>query len=518
MEHLHIGSRIQVGKDRATILFIGSITGTKGEWLGIEWDDPNRGKHNGTHQDKHYFDCRYPTSGSFIRFHPEKVQTGRSFMDALKDRYLDDIDTTATYDKNKDKSELYWGGNKDIVVETYGFEKIMREQQQLGQLKVVGLAEQLVANAGNENEIDEAELTMEDVDLSRNLLSDWETIESIVSQLPKLQKLRLNQNRLLSPIGNYQLNHLHTLALSSTNITWKDVSTLAKSLNQLQDLQLGYNHINVDQPIHLPHLKCLNLEHNCITDWSYIMKLDTPNLETLFLNDNEIKTIITSTQNPFQKLTYLRLERNKINDWSSLDALDAFTLDHLRCKENHIFKDMDKEVELSHIVGRISSITTVNGNTLTPRERTDFERYYLIHCSKQGETHDSIGKQHPRYLELCKKHGEPDIGASKKREVSTLKDRLITIHITLRPIDELKTIQSVQDLPPVAKSITKRFIPTMTIRNVKHMIQKLLKISAVHQQLYLTDETRVMDISDDLRDLKFYGIKENDEIVVIVEK
>jgi hypothetical protein len=80
-------------------------------------------------------------------------------MDALKDRYLDEVDTTAAYDKNKDKSELYWGGNKDIVVETYGFEKIMRQQQQLGQIKVVGLAEQLVSCVGTENEIKDAELS-----------------------------------------------------------------------------------------------------------------------------------------------------------------------------------------------------------------------------------------------------------------------------------------------------------------------------------------------------------------------
>jgi hypothetical protein len=151
-----------------------------------------------------------------------------------------------------------------------------------------------------------------------------------------------------------------------------------------------------------------------------------------------------------------------------------------------------------------------------------------------------IAKQHPRYLELCKskiyyysqtktiavlkgkyyiEHGEPTIGTVK--EVSTLKDRLITITISLRPIDVLKTIQSVEALPESTKNITKRFIPTMTIRNVKHMIQKLFKISAAQQQLYLLqkqeDEVRVMDISDDLRDLKFYGISENDEIVVVVE-
>ena len=57
--YLQIGSRIQVGNDRATIRFVGTVKNTKGDWLGVEWDDPNRGKHNGTHQDVEYFSCRY---------------------------------------------------------------------------------------------------------------------------------------------------------------------------------------------------------------------------------------------------------------------------------------------------------------------------------------------------------------------------------------------------------------------------------------------------------------------------
>ena len=30
-----------------------------GEWYGIEWDDPDRGKHDGTHEGVKYFECRY---------------------------------------------------------------------------------------------------------------------------------------------------------------------------------------------------------------------------------------------------------------------------------------------------------------------------------------------------------------------------------------------------------------------------------------------------------------------------
>lgn len=65
----------------------------------------------------------------------------------------------------------------------------------------------------------------------------------------------------------------------------------------------------------------------------------------------------------------------------------------------------------------------------------------------------------------------------------------------------------------------------MTIRNVKHMIQKLLKIPAAKQQLVLLQfmednnnerDVMIMDITDDLRDLKFYGINSGDELLVII--
>lgn len=54
---LQVGNRIQIGSDRATIKYIGSVKGTKGEWLGIEWDDAQRGKHDGVHQGERYFNC-----------------------------------------------------------------------------------------------------------------------------------------------------------------------------------------------------------------------------------------------------------------------------------------------------------------------------------------------------------------------------------------------------------------------------------------------------------------------------
>lgn len=57
-----------------------------GTWLGIEWDDGLRGKHNGVVDGKRYFQTQMPTAGSFIR--PGKVGPCATLEDAARERYL----------------------------------------------------------------------------------------------------------------------------------------------------------------------------------------------------------------------------------------------------------------------------------------------------------------------------------------------------------------------------------------------------------------------------------------------
>lgn len=48
-------------------------------------------------------------------------------MQAFKDKYTaEQEENSVNYDKASDKGELYWGGNKNLVVETYGFGKVQR--------------------------------------------------------------------------------------------------------------------------------------------------------------------------------------------------------------------------------------------------------------------------------------------------------------------------------------------------------------------------------------------------------
>lgn len=54
-----VGDRLSFDNALCTVRYIGDVEGTKGDWLGVEWDDPFRGKHSGEHKGKRYFTCIY---------------------------------------------------------------------------------------------------------------------------------------------------------------------------------------------------------------------------------------------------------------------------------------------------------------------------------------------------------------------------------------------------------------------------------------------------------------------------
>lgn len=54
-----IGTRISLSSSLGTIKFVGHVENTTGIWLGVEWDEPTRGKHSGSKNGKQYFECRY---------------------------------------------------------------------------------------------------------------------------------------------------------------------------------------------------------------------------------------------------------------------------------------------------------------------------------------------------------------------------------------------------------------------------------------------------------------------------
>lgn len=58
----YIGQRLSLKRQTCTVRYIGSVADKSGDWLGVEWDDASRGKHDGTHDGTSYFRCRFTIS------------------------------------------------------------------------------------------------------------------------------------------------------------------------------------------------------------------------------------------------------------------------------------------------------------------------------------------------------------------------------------------------------------------------------------------------------------------------
>eukprot|EP00882_Tetradesmus_deserticola_P012016 GHRQ01012720.1.p1 GENE.GHRQ01012720.1~~GHRQ01012720.1.p1 ORF type:complete len:219 (+),score=34.44 GHRQ01012720.1:363-1019(+) len=88
---VEVGERLVVAKHRATVRYVGPVEGQEGTWAGLEWDDPSRGKHDGTTGGKRYFSCSSdsPTAASFVRI--SKISRSNSLVDALVLRYTNQL-------------------------------------------------------------------------------------------------------------------------------------------------------------------------------------------------------------------------------------------------------------------------------------------------------------------------------------------------------------------------------------------------------------------------------------------
>ena len=44
---------------RCTVKYVGEVQGHKGDWIGVEWDDPTDGKNDGSLSGVRYFSCAF---------------------------------------------------------------------------------------------------------------------------------------------------------------------------------------------------------------------------------------------------------------------------------------------------------------------------------------------------------------------------------------------------------------------------------------------------------------------------
>ena len=134
------GQRLSYGGALCTVRYYGRLEFTSGDWLGVEWNDPKRGKHDGQHKGQRIFHCLSPspTAASFIR-PTRRPDPQRAFLEALRLKYGDTPKQPIARSKTQHAQSGTAIGISGKLVEEVGFEKVSQQQSMLACLRIAAL-------------------------------------------------------------------------------------------------------------------------------------------------------------------------------------------------------------------------------------------------------------------------------------------------------------------------------------------------------------------------------------------
>ncbi|MCJ1401887.1 hypothetical protein MMC11_005104 [Xylographa trunciseda] len=547
----YIGKRVSLAGDLGTIRYVGKVVGTEHDWLGIEWDDPTRGKHDGAYNGHVYFQClnAQPKAASFLRS-TRKFDQPVSFMEAVHRKYSPAlIESTAPLGKHVEPVEPISISGK--VVEEIGFDKIAERQAMLDELQIAILDRSCISGYGpkpwsspygselldkdfNQNEsiavFGKNLPKLQFLDLGQNLLELWTDVTAICEAV-HIKVLRLNGNRFRSlEVPQWQdvtldkvYGDVEELYLEDTLLSWYQVLYLTSRFHRLQFLCLSSNLLK-DIPRSLPttNLTSLNLSFNyfqCIGCLHHLSCL--PLLEKLILRWNQIDRLTCDVIGPvstarrlsnptncstftepmvFKSLLHLDVSDNLISSFLFISHLPALApkLKSLRISHNPLFAVLSSDDSFILTLARIGSIETLNYSRITAAERLNAELYYLARIGTQlseypAEQAAEVLTYHPRFIELCNLHGAPTVnrkGASISDSLAnTLSARLITFTFSFKSFPSPEHGDLLDGRVETIKTL--RLPRTINTYYLKSEVGRLFSIQPMH--LRLTWETGEWD-------------------------
>ncbi|EIW60185.1 uncharacterized protein TRAVEDRAFT_164763 [Trametes versicolor FP-101664 SS1] len=535
------GTRLSHSGFLGTVRFVGPVDGTQGVWLGVEWDDPKRGKHDGVKDGKRYFTCLVPNSGSFIRPSPA-ICYGVTFLTALTAKYVE----SPLGALSSEKVVLGSSGGA-IEVEAVGLDKIRGKLAQLERLREVSLDNECVSQADTPGELARKCPGIRGLDLSKNLISGWDVVSAITVELSGLRRLSLNQNRLRPPqyfcVAAFE--RLEELQLNATFTTWEEFQAIIPHMPALASVELGYNGLRSADKVQghdtarwpkNSTIRSINLDGNELDQFADACARmhNLSALQRLVLTSNHITQIpspsgdagtapaAVSGGSPVGALKHLALAFNRIASWSDIDALPCWCpqLESLTLAGNPLFNDpAHRSHARPYTIAKIPSLQILDGAAVSPKERRDSEILYLSYISKQALSEDEKRAAHPQYEPLCAKHGATDAPApTTKGAQDTLGNRLIGVRIYLAsggpPPHSLPSEEVEEYLRGCRADVALRVLSTMSVRPLRLKAIKSLKIPKAQQssmRLWMVMPDGHFVVIDEEyagRDLSWWGVEE----------
>lgn len=511
--HLEVDVRIRIGQHCGTIRYIGEVANTDGEWIGVEWDDPQRGKHAGTVNGVEYFQTRAENAGSMIR--PEKIPTFWTLLEAIHDKYI------VTQDTLRMDAEMMKEVQKQLhasLFEVVGMEKIGGKQSNLNHLVDVSVAYSPVNSAGDLS----CFKSLRSLDISATLIWNWKIVGDIMAQIPTLEEINLSNNRLARPTDEeisslvIKFHNLKKLILKKCALgSWPELVRLARMWPLLENLSLEDNDIRTiteeSYEFGLTQLHSLDLQNNRINSPDAIHALGhLPALRQLSLNANGIEEIGFPGDCPhtektalYPKLQTLYLRENPIRDqcaaFNELDKLAAL---------EHLTMDPDARVSyeetVARVVGSIAGLKMFNRSTITEKLRRDSEcdmwKMYAVQWSlvrNDAQQLKAFFKSHRMYPRVMDRLGSPEHILPDNRKVSNM----LNLHLLNERTGETRQ-----------KKVPKR----INLQTLENLIMKLFG-PPDHDPLQLSLLDRKRDVRIPLnnhgKSLDFYSVEDQDTIV-----
>ncbi|KAJ1501320.1 hypothetical protein HMI55_003452 [Coelomomyces lativittatus] len=379
---LLVSSRVMVNDRLGTVKYLGPIDNLSGEWLGIDWDQPNYGKHDGSYRGKRYFQTKFTSSGSFIRYIPNVVHTGISFANALTNKYANKISnlhltsqsssssssttspflSTSTKKLDQDILEYNWE-QKDISIEVFGLNKLAKKQcfENLEEVDLSNFPVRIL-----KEEIEHLKSTcfnLTHLDLSGTLIQSWSELAILCKALPQLLILLLNRTRLTFSDDqldfNLAFNRIQSLSLNETFPDIRNLESILPFFPNLQTLNLASNELeSLPDFSKTPHLTVLDIQKNKIhvSKWKNLTSLS---LNQLRVQENGISDLNDVPVDLY--VEHLNLSHNALQEWSDINQLGSWKkLQHLRIHDNPLYHDPRNG--RMQVISRLSQLKMLNGS------------------------------------------------------------------------------------------------------------------------------------------------------------
>eukprot|EP00918_Siedleckia_nematoides_P064831 GHVU01140924.1.p1 GENE.GHVU01140924.1~~GHVU01140924.1.p1 ORF type:complete len:620 (-),score=70.26 GHVU01140924.1:558-2372(-) len=295
-----------------TVRYIGPLEGdpNNSTWVGIEWDDKERGKHDGSYNGTRYFSCVDGGSGSFIKFsklQEKKELRGIDMAKAVIMRYHSII----TPEEEANMVIIDSKTKRTKKVEFVGKKEAEAYFKDITQLKALTLAHSGIKCGGDLTSLNLS--SAHDVNLEGNLIVEWDAVFDLIRQLPALSSLNLSGNKIEVPsalkesdscdasskrdVDDQGFSRISVLKLNRVRLPWNTIAWLDSIFPGLEELQLcgnGYSGIpdTVFSKDTFVELKKLSLNENQLCQWEDLARpLRLPKIEVLCLNENAFGTV-----------------------------------------------------------------------------------------------------------------------------------------------------------------------------------------------------------------------------------